>query len=201
MRETERSDSLPFSESEIQRFLLYYELVLKWNQRLHLTTLVDPSLFFQRHLLESDFAASLIEPSITHLLDLGSGLGVPGIPIAILKPSLRVSLVEVKSNKVIFLEEVVNSLMLTNIEVLNMKIESLGQFSEGTCLTARAVEQMAKMIPAMVKIGADSSQLLLFGSESLANSIRSYLLPDFQMKAHQMPASDRRRVFNLRRST
>ena len=201
MKETGRSDGLSFSESEVQRFLLYYELVLKWNHRLHLTTLVDPFLFFQRHLLESDFAASLILPRVIHVWDLGSGLGVPGVPIAILKPDLFVSLVEAKRNKVIFLEEVISSLALMNIEILNLKIESLGQFSEGACLMARAIEQMAEMIPTLVKVGAESSQLLLFGSESLANSIKPHLLPDFHMRVHQVPASDRRRVFNIQRST
>ncbi|MEP7337381.1 MAG: 16S rRNA (guanine(527)-N(7))-methyltransferase RsmG [Acidobacteriota bacterium] len=192
---------MPFSESEVQQFLLYYELVLKWNQRLHLTTLVDPALFFQRHLLESDFAASLIEPIVTHLWDLGSGLGVPGIPIAVLRPDLFISLVEAKRNKAVFLEEVVDSLGLMNIEIFNSKIESLGQFSEGDCIMARAVEQMGEMVPAIIKIGVESSQLLLFGSISLAGSIKPYLSPDFQMKAHQIPDSDRRQVFNITRST
>jgi 16S rRNA (guanine527-N7)-methyltransferase len=201
LRETRQSDRLPFSESEVQQFLLYYKLVLKWNHRLHLTTLVDPSLFFQRHLLESDFAASLIDSNITHLWDLGSGLGVPGIPIAILKPELFVSLVEAKRNKAVFLKEAVDSLALMNIEIINSKIESLRQFSSGDCLVARAVEQMAEIIPTMVKIGAESSQLLLFGSESLVTSIKPYLLPSFQMRAHLIPSTERGCVFNLLRST
>lgn len=201
LRETRRSDGLPFSESEVRQFLLYYESVLKWNPRLHLTTLIEPSQFFQRHLLESDFAASLIEPSVTRLWDLGSGLGVPGIPIAILRPGVFVSLVEAKRNKAVFLEEVVDSLALMNIEILNSKIELLGQLSEGDCIMARAVEQMSGLIPTMIRIGAESSQLLLFGSESLAESIKPYLLPEFQMNAHQLQRSDQRYVFNLIRST
>src|ERR1044071_3066172 len=94
LREKGRFDGAPFSESEIRSLLLYFELVLKWNPRLHLTTLVDPQQFFQFHILESDFAASLLLPSVTRLWDLGSGLGIPGIPIAILRPDLPVHLVE-----------------------------------------------------------------------------------------------------------
>src|SRR5262245_31207941 len=71
-----------FSEPEIDLLANYYELVLKWNNRLHLTTLIRPQEFFNRHILESSFAESLILPSVNQFWDIGSGLGVPGMIIS-----------------------------------------------------------------------------------------------------------------------
>ena len=201
LREKGRIDGAPFSDLEVHRFLLYYELVLKWNPRLHLTTLVDPILFFQRHLLESDFAASLINSDVSGVWDLGSGLGVPGIPVAILKPTLSVNLVEAKRPKAIFLEEAINSLDLRDVKVLNTKIESLERLPEGSCLMARAVEKMAELIPEMIGIGGASSQLLLFGAASLEEIVKSHMSDGFKVELHQLPNSDNRYLFNVYRST
>jgi 16S rRNA (guanine527-N7)-methyltransferase len=201
LREKGRLDRSPFSESEIRRFLLYFELVLKWNPRLHLTTLVDPQQFFQFHIFESDFAASLLLPNVTRFWDLGTGLGIPGIPIAIFKPDLSIHLVEAKRHKGIFLEEVIDSLGLSNVEILNQKIEFLESFSSGDCAAARAVEQMEELIPTIIELGAESSQIFLFGSVSLESKIKPFLLKDFQVQIHRIPDSDRRNVFNIVRST
>jgi len=201
LREKGRFDGSPISESEVQQFLLYYELVLKWNHRLHLTTLVDPHQFFKLHLLESDFAASLLLPNVTQVWDLGSGLGIPGIPISILRQDLFIHLVEARRHKGIFLEEVISFLASTNVVVLNARIETLPPFKSGDCLTARAVERMAELVPAMMKLGAESSQMLLIGSELLGSKIIPFLPSSLQVNACRIPISDRRYVFNILRST
>src|SRR5262245_44317249 len=88
-----------FSQTEIDSLSKYYELVLKWNPRLHLTTLIQPQAFFDRHIFESAFSASLLSPSINQIWDLGSGLGAPGMILAILRPDLAIHLVESSRNK------------------------------------------------------------------------------------------------------
>jgi 16S rRNA G527 N7-methylase RsmG len=64
LREKGRFDGSSFAEIEIEQFLNYYQLVLKWNSRLHLTTLSDPKLFFERHLRESCLAESMLLPEV-----------------------------------------------------------------------------------------------------------------------------------------
>ncbi len=191
----------PFSDLEVHKFLLYYELVLKWNSRLHLTTLVDPLQFFQRHLLESDFAESLLIPEVAQVWDLGSGLGVPGIPVAILRPDITTNLVEAKLNKAMFLEEVLISLPIINAKVCNTRIESLTGMLAGDCLMARAVENMEEMVSVMMRIGRACSQVLFFGSESLGRHIKSHLLTRNQMIANQIPGTNKQLVFSIVRST
>src|SRR5262245_29979262 len=114
-----------FTEAEADLLSKYYELVLKWNKRLHLTTLTQPQEFFERHILESAFAEILILPSVNQVWDLGSGLGVPGIVIAVLRPDLAVHLVEASLNKSLFLEEATVQLGLKNVDVIKSRFEEL----------------------------------------------------------------------------
>ncbi len=201
IRENGRFDGRPFSGLEIEQFLNYYQLVLKWNPRLHLTTLSDPKSFFERHLRESEFAETFLLPEITQVWDLGSGLGVPGIPLAILRKDLPVILVESKRHKAIFLEEVASTLKLTNLAVANHRIEMLEKLPPLSCLAARAVEQMGSLIPVMVRIGSNCAQMLFFGSAKLEESLRDGVYVGFEATRSPLPGSDHRILVSLTRST
>src|SRR5882762_9810000 len=100
------------SDLEVDRFLHFYYLVLKWNNRLHLTTITQPLPFAQRHLCESVFAEDYLLPTIQKVWDIGSGVGIPGIPFSIIRPDLIITLVEANKKKAIFLKEVITSLQL-----------------------------------------------------------------------------------------
>lgn len=103
----------------------HYDLLLRWNQRLNLTARTDPREAAIRHYGESLFLGSLI--SGTTIADIGTGPGFPGIPIAILRPEWRITLVESDRRKAVFLREVTRS--LGNIEVHTGRHETLhGEF-------------------------------------------------------------------------
>src|SRR5262245_1317466 len=198
---SKRWDGKGFPELEIELLLKYYELVLKWNNRLHLTTLTQPQVFFERHILESAFSESLILPSVNHVWDLGSGLGIPGLVIAILRPDLTVHLVEISRNKAYFLEEVVEVLPLHTVEVIESGFDAIVSIPEGSCLTVRAIERMEKMIPEIVRLGADTSQIMIFGAKSLQEKARKLLSDPQQLESFLIPESNRRYVINIFRST
>jgi 16S rRNA (guanine527-N7)-methyltransferase len=201
LREKGRFDGRPFSDGQIDQFLNYYHLVVKWNPRLHLTTLSDPRSFFERHLRESEFAEKFLLPEISQVWDLGSGLGVPGVPLAIIRKDLLVTLVESKRHKAIFLEEVASSLNLTNLAIANIRIEAMETLPTSSCLAARAVEQMESLIPTMFRIGNDCAQMLFFGSEKLEVRLRTALSMRFEPKRHLLPGSSHRILISLIRST
>lgn len=196
-----RSTGVAFSDLERERLAKYYELVLKWNARLHLTTLTNPDQFFDRHIFESDFAETFILPSVEELWDLGTGLGIPGIPVAILRPGLSVNLVESRRNKIIFLEEAVSSLKLANAKVVEARIESLGDLPENSCLIARAVEQMEGVVTEMVAIGKNCRQMVVLGSEELGFSFQAKVNGRFLVRLNSIPNSDRRFVISAERFT
>ncbi|MCI0661848.1 MAG: class I SAM-dependent methyltransferase [Acidobacteria bacterium] len=201
IHESKRWDGKGFSESETELLSKYYELVLKWNSRLHLTTLTQPHAFFERHILESAFSTSLILPRVNQVWDLGSGLGVPGLVIAILRPDLAVRLVEVSRNKALFLEEMVDSLCLKNVKAIESRLEALGKVPEESCLTVRAIEGMEKMIPEILKLGAGTIQTLIFGAKSLEDKAQGILSAQQRIESLLIPSSSRRYIINIFRST
>lgn len=190
-----------FSEPEIDQLLLYYQLVLKWNRRLHLTTLTQPKQFFQRHIFESVLAASHLILPVRQLWDLGSGLGVPGVPIAVLRPDIQVHLVEAGRNKVIFLEEVVTMLGLANVQVVGSRIESLDPLLDDSCLTARAVEEMEQLLPEILRVGKNGAQILILATEPIRKVVEFGLKRDWRIQSHPIPGTERSLVISAIRST
>lgn len=201
LRKSGRGDGKGFSEAEVDLLSKHYELVLKWNKRLHLTTLTRPQEFFERHIFESAFSESLILPSVNQVWDLGSGLGVPGMVIAILRPDLALRLVEVNRNKALFLEEAAVHLNLKNVKVIESRFEAIENFSEESCLTVRAIERMEKMIPEILRLGAKTSQILIFGAKSFEGKAREFINDQWKIKSSLIPGSNRRYVINIFRST
>jgi 16S rRNA (guanine527-N7)-methyltransferase len=125
----------------------YLDLLLKWNARTNLTAIRDPKEIIQRHFGESLFAAKhLANPST--LLDLGSGAGFPGLPIALLHPETHVTLAESQNKKATFLREVVRTLNLPNVEVWPNRAESLPPTRQFHTVTLRAVDNMPAALAA-----------------------------------------------------
>lgn len=190
-----------FSNQEIDFFLRYYELVIKWNDRLHLTTLTNPLAFWQHNLLESDFAASFILPTVENGWDLGSGLGIPGVPISILRPDLNITLIESKTSKRIFLEEVIGALNLANSAVLEQRIENLAVPPENTCLMSRAVEHMSSLVPRIIALGEECQQILFLGSKDLSKIVHASVHAKKQMLENPIPNTINRFILSITSST
>ncbi|HKQ75884.1 MAG TPA: 16S rRNA (guanine(527)-N(7))-methyltransferase RsmG [Blastocatellia bacterium] len=190
-----------FSEAEIDLLSKYFEIVLKWNARLHLTTLTQPQDFFDRHILESSFSESLFLPSVNQVWDIGSGLGVPGIVVAILRPDLAVHLVEAGRNRSLFLEEAAAHLRLSNVKVIESRFESIKSIPAESCLTARAIEGMEKLLPEIINSGSEAAQILIFGAKNLEEKARGLLDDQRQIESFLIPGSNRRYIINIFRST
>lgn len=188
----------PLLQSEIDLCLLYYDLVCKWNPLLHLTTLLSPEDFAVRHLGESFLAESRLLPDIKELWDIGSGAGIPGLPIAIRRPDLSVKLIESNRRKAVFLNEAAFALGLGRVRVLAERFDSLPLPTTDTCLTARAVERMEMVVREIISRSRASSQLLIFGNKELAALIESELPPDWQLVPVLLPGSAGRYIFDLK---
>jgi 16S rRNA (guanine527-N7)-methyltransferase len=135
------------------KFDAYLALILRWNARTNLTAVRDPESIVQRHFLESIACARMLPEGITTLLDYGSGAGFPGIPIALCRPEISVTLAESQGKKAAFLREAVRELQI-NATVFAGRAETLrDQFD---CVTLRAVDRMEQAIQAagaLVRIG------------------------------------------------
>jgi 16S rRNA (guanine527-N7)-methyltransferase len=145
----------------------YLDLLLKWNARTNLTAIRDPEEIVRRHFGESLFAARHIAPGTQTLLDFGSGAGFPGLPIALLRPEIAVTLAESQNKKATFLREAVRSLNLTT-EVWSDRVEAMPAHRRFDAVTLRAVDKMEAALPAAIARIADGGQLALLTSTAQA---------------------------------
>lgn len=108
---------------ECDALRLYVDLLLRWNQRIPLTTVVDPREILRFHVGESVSAIRLVPISEGRLADVGSGAGFPGAILALFANSLNVTLIESNSKKATFLSEVQRALRLTNMTIFRGRFE------------------------------------------------------------------------------
>jgi 16S rRNA (guanine527-N7)-methyltransferase len=123
---------LCLSEAQISHLLAYQTLIQKWNKVYNLTSVRDPAEMLTHHLLDS---LAVIEPlrwhldelpsQEVHLLDVGSGAGLPGVVIAICCPQLRVDCVDTVGKKAAFIQQVAVALKLSNLRGVHARVENL----------------------------------------------------------------------------
>ena len=117
----------------------YVSLLLRWNRRIHLTAIRDEEGILSRHFVESIACARALPAGIRTLLDFGSGAGFPGIPIALCRPEIAVTLAESQGKKAAFLQEAVRVLGLS-AQIYAARAETLPQTFD--CIVLRAVDRM-----------------------------------------------------------
>lgn len=115
--------------AQVAAFARFRALLLEWNQRFNLTAISDPTAVLTRHFLDSLSAAYAIPAERrvhpTALVDVGSGAGFPGLPLAIAFPHWRITLLEATGKKVTFLEHVAHELGLANVRAIHARAEQL----------------------------------------------------------------------------
>ena len=131
-------------EATQQKLLAYLALLLKWNKTFSLTALRDPSLAVSHHLLDS--LAILPYVTAASLLDVGSGGGQPGIPLAIVRPELRVTLLDSNSKKTAFLQQAAIELGLSNIAVHCGRVEQYQPPVKFAAIVSRAFSELADFV-------------------------------------------------------
>ncbi|MET1025079.1 MAG: 16S rRNA (guanine(527)-N(7))-methyltransferase RsmG [Pseudoxanthomonas sp.] len=124
--------------------LAYLALLVRWNGTYNLTAVRDPRQMVTRHLLDSLAMHRFVSDGT--LADLGTGPGLPGIPLAIAHPRLQVTLVESNGKKARFLREAVRQLKLGNARVAERRAEALDEPAAYDHLTARALDTLAGII-------------------------------------------------------
>jgi 16S rRNA (guanine527-N7)-methyltransferase len=150
----------PAQAEAIQRYLA---LLLQWNHKVSLTSLLDPAEILQRHFGECMFAASAVPISSGRLADVGSGAGFPGLALKIACPELELILIESNVRKSAFLSEVVRSLNLDGVEVVRSRMEGLS-VREGFAgfVSARAVGNFDRILRWARKALSEEGQVLLW---------------------------------------
>jgi 16S rRNA (guanine527-N7)-methyltransferase len=146
-RQEMKECGLSLSDDALARFIRYADLIRAWNRRINLISRMDEDRILSRHVFDSLCLLSAAPiPSGDRVLDLGSGAGFPGIPVALVRPDLQMVLVESKRKKVLFLQKAVSELFLANCTVILGRIEETDIAPPVDVVVSRAVADLATLI-------------------------------------------------------
>jgi len=135
-----RQLGIDLSDSQHSQLLAYLALLIKWNKAYNLTAVRDPDEMVSRHLLDSLSVVPFIAGD--RWLDVGSGGGMPGIPLAILFPEMKVTVLDSNGKKTRFLTQVKLELKLDNLEVIHSRVEAFKPELPFTGIVSRAFSSL-----------------------------------------------------------
>ena len=193
LRKGMSSYDVKLSPAMLDQLSAYYELFLRWNERLHLVAPCSAEEFARRHVLESLTLTKHFTPNAT-VIDIGSGAGLPIIPCLIVRPDLKTTLIESSQKKSVFLREALKTVgALKRATIVSKPFDSVPP-PNAEYVTCRALDDFSEPVPALVRWAPTTSTLLLFGGPSLRQR-----LDDLNLKATAalLPNSDRRFLFEV----
>ena len=147
------------SSEQIAALEAHYQTLVRWNRSMNLTSISGLEETVERHYCESVFLAASLPPGPLRIVDIGSGAGFPGFPVAVIRPDCSVTLVESHQRKAVFLREV--SRALPNIRVLAKRAEAVGEQFDRAISRAVSYGDLASIL----KILAESADLLTGAEE------------------------------------
>lgn len=186
------------SEATAGSFTEYLSLLLRWNARTNLTAIRDEDGILRRHFVESIACAHALPAGIGTLLDFGSGAGFPGLPIALCRPEIEITLAESQGKKSAFLREAVRVLEVSAV-VHSGRAEALAKPFD--CVTMRAVDHMEIAVKVAAELVREDGWLAPMTSENDLASIQSAAGASFRWETAVSLTGSDRQVLALGRRT
>ncbi len=139
--------SLQLTSTQIEQLLNYLEILSKWNCVYNLTAISDPKEMVVAHLLDSlSIMPYLKQLELQPWIDVGSGAGLPGIPLAIACPDVEITLIDSNAKKTRFLTQVIMDLMLSNVQVINQNVLQFHPKALFGLILSRAFSSVSNML-------------------------------------------------------
>nr|WP_218142691.1 16S rRNA (guanine(527)-N(7))-methyltransferase RsmG [Formivibrio citricus] len=137
---------LALDAGQQEKLLAYVALLAKWNKVYSLTAIREPERMVSHHLLDSLAPLPVFEGDDLHILDVGSGFGTPGIPLAIARPDWQVTLLDSNHKKTTFLRQAVLELKLDNVRVVTERVEHYRPETPFHIITSRAFADLSEFV-------------------------------------------------------
>lgn len=164
---------IDYTEEQINQLLKYYELTIEVNQNINLTTIIQPDDFIVKHFIDSLLPYKHFKEN-SNILDVGSGAGFPGIPLKIIRPDLKITLLDSVKKKTNFLENVVKCLNLKNIEVVNQRIEDFAKNKKESYdyVVSRAVSKLNTLAEYCLPFLKIDGEMVAYKSQNIDEEIK-----------------------------
>lgn len=144
------------TEKQVSQFNIYYQFLIEKNKVMNLTAITEESEVYLKHFIDSLELTKIGELDHKTLLDVGSGAGFPSIPLKILLPSLKVTIIDALQKRILFLEELLTRLDILDVTLIHGRAEEFNQREAFDIVTGRAVAKMNILLELclpFVKIG------------------------------------------------
>lgn len=174
------SYNIEINERQMDLFHKYYELLIQWNEKMNLTAIIDYDEVLKKHFLDSCLILRAYSYDLFYekkMIDVGTGAGFPGIPLSILLPDTKFSLLDSLSKRIDFLSVIIEDLQLKNVEVFHGRAEDFGRdesFREqyDFCVS-RAVASLSLLLEYCSPFVKADGKLLLYKSRKTGEEIES----------------------------
>lgn len=170
--------SLNASMTQVSQSVDYLELLHKWNQRLNLTAIRNPKDMVSRHLLDSLSVMPYLNGE--RIIDVGTGAGLPGIPLAIMNPNLKFFLLDSNHKKQVFVLQVAKSLLLKNVACVHSEVKAYQPTEKFSTIVTRAFAPLSTMLALTAHLLADNGRFLAMLGKIEQNSLT--LPPGFEIE-------------------
>ncbi len=179
LRQKANESQIKLDENQIDSLRRYYELLVEWNQKMNLTALTEPEDVALKHFCDSILLLSYADiPLNSSLMDVGTGAGFPSLPIKIVRPDIKLCLLDSLNKRLIFLQEVVNELNLNDVQIVHARAEDGARKKElrekFDFATSRAVAQLNVLseycLPYVKVGGAFLAMKGKYSEEEISNS-------------------------------
>lgn len=161
-------------EVQIDQFLLYYDFLVQENEKYNLTSITDEEGVIFKHFLDSVLPANEIPPN-AKVIDVGTGAGFPGIPLKIVRPDIKITLLDSLQKRVNFLEQVAVLLKLKDVTCVHARAEDFCQTSrekfDVSC--SRAVAQIPTLSEYLVPFVKVGGKVIMYKSQKVEEEIES----------------------------
>lgn len=190
LNEAARALGVNLDANQETRLLDYLALIGKWNRTYNLTAIHEPERMLTHHLLDSLSILPMVASG--PLLDIGSGAGLPGIPIAIARPDLQVTLLDASQKRCGFMQQAAIELKLNNISVVHARAEAYRPDMQFPQIVSRAFSDLSEFVKVTRHLLADGGEWLamkgLFPDEEITQLVAARVKRDEKLRVPGLDA-------------
>lgn len=211
--EQAKLSDIELTELQVEKLNRYYELLIGWNEKMNLTALTEARDVALKHFCDSILLLKFVEiPNNSSLIDVGTGAGFPSVPIKIVRPDIKLCLLDSLNKRLTFLAEVVKELELTDVKIVHSRAEDGSRKPElrekFDFATSRAVAQLNVLaeycLPYIKVDGAFLAMKGKYSEEEISNAKNAIKLlggKTFKVDTYNLVDSSERTVINIKKIT